>query len=229
MRSGQVKSGDKRGNYSSKYKTEEEKLTAQKESQRQYYIRKKNKKECENNMAAFDLAAEQPIIYKDEKIRALNKQIRIHKKRHLDLKKIYESLEEDNTLLKEHIKILTETNDNLVKINDELTKNNKSVHKENKGRAPRFNMSKTNSSKFYVEEVSESSYNDEELKADVPPPTEEEIKDYEKRKPYFKNDKDYDLEIENILSERDQKIGKELMKKEIEEELKKKALKKAKK
>lgn len=81
-----VKAGTKRGSYASKYTTEEERKTAKKAMQKQYYLKRKAENATKTE-SPLEQELNQIIVEKEEEIDSLGKKIKILEKKNKLLQK----------------------------------------------------------------------------------------------------------------------------------------------
>jgi hypothetical protein len=88
---GGVKLGEKRGKYNSKYKTDEERLLANKERCKQYYIRKKENNQKERSDILLDVKKLEADT-KENEIKLLKRKLLVEKRVNIRLRKEIEEL-----------------------------------------------------------------------------------------------------------------------------------------
>lgn len=93
-----VKVGDIRGKYNSKYKTEEEKLNARRERQKQYYYRKKHGKSIPVIVKTEEEILKETLLIKEKEIKLMAKKL-------LDNEKQIAALKHENKILSDKLEI----------------------------------------------------------------------------------------------------------------------------
>lgn len=175
-----VKTGDIRGKYNSKYKTEEEKLNARKERQKQYYYRKKHGKN-----SPVVVKTEEEIL--KETLSAKEKEIKLLTKKLLDSEKQVAALKHENKILSDKLEICVSNKESLARSISPIKEDSET-------------FDETSDEFFSNSEDSpivEKRYTEDEIRKYA-----QERKRSEKSKKIFK----YDIHIEKIIADRNREI-----------------------
>lgn len=171
-----VKTGDIRGKYNSKYKTEEEKLNARRERQKQYYHRKKHGKSIPVIVKTEEEILKETLLTKEKEIKLLTKKL-------FDNEKQIAALKHENKILSDKLEICVS-------------------NKESRARS--ISPIKEDSETFDEKSSDEFFSSGEDVQIVEKQYTEEEIRKYaqerkksEKSKKIFK----YDIHIEKIIAD----------------------------